>query len=179
MSSKANGKTYEKANKKNVKLQDMDTNSIFLSHNSAPTRTSLSDDYSIIAAEVARLINTVIETIIGKAINKLQDKISDISGKLSTHDKRFGEIVDAVSQIQEETIDSISRIDFLEKQTQELKLKLDDWENRSRRNNLRFINIPESYQNDSLYALISKTIPLKLGLPQECYNFKIERLHRI
>ncbi|XP_041437945.1 cell division protein kinase 2 homolog isoform X3 [Xenopus laevis] len=98
-------------------------------------------------------------------------------GKLSTHDKRFGEIEDAVSQ--EETIDSLSRIDSLEKQTQELKLKLDDLENRSRRNNLRFINIPDSYQNDSLYALISKTIPLKLGLPQECYNVKIERLHRI
>ncbi|OCT58541.1 hypothetical protein XELAEV_18001989mg [Xenopus laevis] len=87
MSSKANGKTYEKANKKNVKLQDMDTNSIFLSHNSAPTRISLSDDYSLIAAEVARLINPVIETTISKAIDKLQEKNSDISGKLSTHDK--------------------------------------------------------------------------------------------
>ncbi|OCU02819.1 hypothetical protein XELAEV_18008589mg, partial [Xenopus laevis] len=121
MSSKANGKTYEKANKKNVKLQDRDTNSIFLSHNSAPTRTSLSDDYSLIVAEVARLINLVIETTISKAMDKLQEKISDISGKLSTYDKRFGEIEDTVSQIQEERIDSLSRIDSLERQTQELK----------------------------------------------------------
>ncbi|OCT97887.1 hypothetical protein XELAEV_18010120mg [Xenopus laevis] len=78
----------------------------------------------LIAAEVARLINPVIETTIGKAIDKLQIKISDISGKLSTHDKRFEEIEDAVSQIQDKTIDPLSRIDSLEKQTQELKLKI-------------------------------------------------------
>ncbi|OCT82956.1 hypothetical protein XELAEV_18025491mg, partial [Xenopus laevis] len=166
MSSKANGKTYEKANKKNVKLQDRDTNSIFLSHNSAPTRTSLSDDYSLIAAEVARLINPVIESTISKAIDKLQIKIISISEKLSTHDKRFSEIEDVVSQLQDDMIDSSSRLDSLEKQNQELKLKVDDLENRSRRNNLRFINIPESFQNDSLSMLISKTIPIKL--PQDC-----------
>ncbi|OCT56176.1 hypothetical protein XELAEV_18000711mg [Xenopus laevis] len=156
-------KTYEKANKKNVKLQDRDTNSIFLSHNSAPTRTSLSD-YSLIAAE---------------AIDKLQIKITSISEKLSTHDKRFGEIEDVVSQLQDDMIDSSSRLDSLEKQNQELKLKVDDLENRSRRNNLRFINITESFQNDSLSMLISKAIPIKLGLPQDCQCFKIERLHRI
>ncbi|OCT57846.1 hypothetical protein XELAEV_18002936mg, partial [Xenopus laevis] len=118
----ANGKTYKKANRKNVKQQDSDTNSTSLSHKSAPHRSSLSDDYSLIAAEVARLINPVIETTIGKAIDKLQIKISDISGKLSTHDKRFREIEDAVSQIQDKTIDSLSRIDSLEKQNYSLFL---------------------------------------------------------
>ncbi|OCT65707.1 hypothetical protein XELAEV_18041946mg [Xenopus laevis] len=78
MSSKANGKTYEKANKKNVKLQDRDTNSIFLSHNSAPTRTSLSDDYSLIAAEVARLINPVIESTISKEFSKTCQSLANL-----------------------------------------------------------------------------------------------------
>ncbi|OCT94522.1 hypothetical protein XELAEV_18012195mg, partial [Xenopus laevis] len=73
MSSKANGKAYEKANKKNLKLQDRDTNSIFLSHNSALTRTSLSDDYSLIAAEVARHFNPVIESTIRNKILIFQD----------------------------------------------------------------------------------------------------------
>ncbi|OCT89975.1 hypothetical protein XELAEV_18018590mg [Xenopus laevis] len=179
MSSKANGKTYEKGNRKYGKQQDSDVNSTPLSHKSASSRPLLSEDFSLIAAEVARLINPVIEVTIEKAIGKLQIKISDISNKLFAHDKQLGEIENTVSQIQDETLDSISRIDSLEKQTQELKLKIDDLENRSRRNNLRFINIPESYQNDSLNILISKTIPQQLGLPQECYSFRIERLHRI
>ncbi|OCT67193.1 hypothetical protein XELAEV_18038475mg [Xenopus laevis] len=123
MSSKANGKTYKKANGKYGKQQDLDTQK---SQKSAPLGSFLSDDYSLIAVEVARLINPVIEPTIGKAIDKLQNKISNISKKLSIYDKRFGEIEDAVSQIQDETIDSLSRIDILEKQTQELKLKLDD-----------------------------------------------------
>ncbi|OCT96158.1 hypothetical protein XELAEV_18013841mg [Xenopus laevis] len=57
MSSKANGKTYEKRNKKFGKQQDSDANNTSLSHKPAPPRLSLSDDYSLIAAEVARLIN--------------------------------------------------------------------------------------------------------------------------
>ncbi|OCT80128.1 hypothetical protein XELAEV_18026937mg [Xenopus laevis] len=125
------------------------------------------------------LINPVIESTIAKAIDKLQIKITNISEKLSTHDKLFGELQDMVSQLQDDRIDSSSRLDSLEKQNQVLKLKLDDLENRSRRNNLGFINMPESFQNDSLNTLISKTIPLKHGLPQECQSFEIERLHRI
>ncbi|OCT94596.1 hypothetical protein XELAEV_18012277mg [Xenopus laevis] len=173
----ANGKTYEKGNRKFGKQQDSDANSTSLSHTSAPLRSSLSDDYSLIAAEVARLINPVIESTISKAIDKLQIKITSILEKLSTHDKRFGEIEDVVSQLQDDMIDSSSRLNSLENQNRELKLKLDDLENRPRRNNLRFINIPESFQNDSLNTFISKTIPLKL--PQECQSFRIERLHRI
>ncbi|OCT58782.1 hypothetical protein XELAEV_18001734mg [Xenopus laevis] len=87
-STKANSKTYEKPNKKNGKQQDFDTNSTS-SYKPASPKFSLSDDYSLIAAEVARLINPVIETTISKAIDKLQIKISNISEKLSTHDKRF------------------------------------------------------------------------------------------
>ncbi|OCT55404.1 hypothetical protein XELAEV_18002434mg [Xenopus laevis] len=147
--SKANGRTYEKANRKFRKQQDSDTNNTSLSQKPASLRSALSDDYSLIAAEVARLINPVIESSIAKAIDKIQIKISNISEKLSTHDKRFGEIEDVVSQLQDDMIDSSSKLDSLEKQNQELKMKLDDLENRSRRNNLRFINI--------LYLNLSKT----------------------
>ncbi|OCT85214.1 hypothetical protein XELAEV_18023378mg [Xenopus laevis] len=78
MSTKANSKTYDKANKKNGKQQDFDTISTS-SRKPASPKSSLSDDYSLIAAEVARLINPVIETTISKAIDKLQIKISNIS----------------------------------------------------------------------------------------------------
>ncbi|OCT57424.1 hypothetical protein XELAEV_18003493mg [Xenopus laevis] len=111
MSSKANGKTYERINRKNGKQQDSDTNNTSLSHKSASSRPSLSEDYSLIAAELARLLNPVIEATIEKAIDKFQSKISEISVKLSAHDKRFGEIENTVSQIQDETFDSITRIE--------------------------------------------------------------------
>ncbi|OCT60738.1 hypothetical protein XELAEV_18046759mg [Xenopus laevis] len=83
MSSKANNKTYEKAKRKNGRQHDLDTNRS-LSHKPTPPRSSLSEDYSLIAAEVARFINPVIESTIGKSIDKLQIKNSNISEKLST-----------------------------------------------------------------------------------------------
>ncbi|OCU00979.1 hypothetical protein XELAEV_18006758mg, partial [Xenopus laevis] len=111
--SKANGRTYEKANRKFGKQQDSDTNNTSLSQKPASLRSALSDDYSLIAAEVARLINPVIESSIAKAIDKIQIKITNISEKLSTHDKRFGEIEDVVSQLQDDMIDSSSKLNSI------------------------------------------------------------------
>lgn len=54
--------------------------------------------------------------------------------------------------------------------------KVDDLENRSRRNNLRIIGIPESYNNIDVLRLCTSEISETLGLNSTCV---VERAHRI
>lgn len=54
--------------------------------------------------------------------------------------------------------------------------KLDDLENRARRNNLRIIGIPESYNQSDIVRLCSKGIPEALGIPT---STPVERAHRL
>ena len=83
-----------------------------------------------------------------------------------------------------------ARLDFLESAERErqtnppatkddfalLKDKLEDLENRSRRNNVRFIWIPEDKVHGEMTDFIEKLIPDLLGIEKKC---EVERAHRV
>lgn len=54
--------------------------------------------------------------------------------------------------------------------------KIDDRENRSRRNNLRIVGIPETVKPADLNRLCKETIPQAMGINK---RIKVERAHRI
>lgn len=58
----------------------------------------------------------------------------------------------------------------------DIKDRLDDLENRSRRNNLRIVELPESYVKQILLNITQMEISKALGLPQQCMA---ERAHRL
>ncbi|OCT58512.1 hypothetical protein XELAEV_18002073mg [Xenopus laevis] len=124
--------------------------------------------------EVARLINPVIESTINTAIDKLQLEIGKISQQLGCHDKRFSELESVVSSIYDDSNKMQKNTDQLENKMQDLLLKVDDLENRARRNNLRFVGISVSHKTDSLTKLVSKIIPQKMGISLNT-GMKLER----
>lgn len=54
--------------------------------------------------------------------------------------------------------------------------KLDDLENRSRRNNIRIVGLPEQYKATDLKDICKQTIPKTLGIKTIC---TVERAHRL
>lgn len=54
--------------------------------------------------------------------------------------------------------------------------KLDDLENRSRRNNIRIVGLPEQYKASELKDICEQTIPKALGIKTTC---TVERAHRL
>uniref|UniRef100_A0A1B8Y4Y0 Uncharacterized protein n=1 Tax=Xenopus tropicalis TaxID=8364 RepID=A0A1B8Y4Y0_XENTR len=104
MASKTNVKTYEKGYRKNGKQQDSDASNISLPHKPTSPKTPLTEPHSLIAAEVARLINPGIEVTIEKAIDKLQINITNISEQLINHEKCLDEFDLTVSLIQNNSL---------------------------------------------------------------------------
>ncbi|OCT61940.1 hypothetical protein XELAEV_18047973mg [Xenopus laevis] len=68
MAAKFNGRTYEKSHKKNSRLLDTETSKSWQSQKSLSQKLDSGKDFSLIANEVARLINPVIEMAINKAV---------------------------------------------------------------------------------------------------------------
>lgn len=54
--------------------------------------------------------------------------------------------------------------------------KVDDLENRSRRNNLRIVDLPESYMQQSLLDLCQTALPKALGIHHPCIAERAPRL---
>ncbi|OCT97363.1 hypothetical protein XELAEV_18009583mg [Xenopus laevis] len=132
MSSKFMGKTYEKQCKKNTKQLVPNAPISCQSQRMFSQDLIAEQEHTSIASEVARLLNPVIEQSIDKAIGKLQLEISKISQQLGSHDKKFSELKSTVSSIYDDSFRAQRKIESLEKHTQELLLKVDDLENRSR-----------------------------------------------
>ncbi|OCT86412.1 hypothetical protein XELAEV_18020095mg [Xenopus laevis] len=75
MATRFNGKTYEKAHKKSLKSLESDSSIPRHSQEIPSQKSDTREDYSLIAEEVARLINPVIESTINTAVDKLQFSI--------------------------------------------------------------------------------------------------------
>lgn len=69
-----------------------------------------------------------------------------------------------------------SHIQTLIRDNKHLREKVDDLENRSRRNNLRILGLPEDIPQQELANICEKEIPELLRLPASC---KVERAHRL
>lgn len=59
-----------------------------------------------------------------------------------------------------------------------LRDKLTDMEDRSRRNNLRFVGIPEGSEGTDMEVFLEQILPQLLGIPTLSHGWDIERAHR-
>lgn len=65
---------------------------------------------------------------------------------------------------------------MLEQQIQQMADKIDDLKNKSRRNNVRIVGLPESIKTAALFKLCAETIPAEVGLNRHC---SVENAHRM
>ena len=106
------------------------------------------------------------------AINRIKSDFKDFSGRLEQAEHRIGDIEDDIAG--EKT-----KIAMLEKQVSELTSKMDDLENRSRRSNLRLVNLPEKAEKGNAAAFLEKWLPDALGPETFPAPVVIERAHRL
>lgn len=67
------------------------------------------------------------------------------------HTKQIGEAEQRISTLEDEQLEQQTRIQMLENHITTMAEKLDDLENRSRRNNLRIVGLPESIKPADVY----------------------------
>jgi len=106
------------------------------------------------------------------AINEIKSDFKDFSGRLEQAENRIGDMEDDISNDK-------TRITILEKQVSELTSKVDDLENRSRRSNLRLVNLPEKVEKGDAAAFLEKWLPDALGPETFPDPLIIERAHRL
>ncbi len=106
------------------------------------------------------------------AINEIKSDFKDFSARLGQAEDRIGDIEDDISG--EKT-----KVAKLEKQVSKLVTKVDDLENRSRRSNLRLVNLPEKVEKSNAAAFLEKWLPNILGPEIFPAPLVIERAHRL
>lgn len=134
---------------------------------------TLKIDYKRLASEVARKIMPDIQETLTNAI---MTSIQSLQDELAKHDTRLDEAEQRISTLEDDTATTHARLASLLTENRRMAEKLDDLENRSRRNNLRFIGLPERIPASRLRHICEYDIPSALDMEGPC---KVERAHRV
>ncbi|KAI7800009.1 putative LINE-1 type transposase domain-containing protein 1-like [Triplophysa rosa] len=106
------------------------------------------------------------------AIHDVKKDVRDFSGCMDLAEERISSVEDTVNSEK-------SKLAEMDKRVESLSQKLDDLENRSRRSNLRLVNLPEKVENPDAAAFLEKWLPETLGTAIFPAPPIIERAHRL
>lgn len=130
-------------------------------------------DYQILASSVAAHLKADIVTTIAEVLSlqlgPINAALESHSSRIATSESRIQEVDSALRDLHHTSRDHSKSIAYLLD-------KVDDLENRARRNNLRLVGLPESVPAKDLEHYCSVILPQALGISSPC---KVERAHRI
>lgn len=129
------------------------------------TVSTAQKDLQIMAQAVAELLRPTIMEAVDAAMEK---NMRSIKETLALHTQQLRELEDRVAAVEEDLTDIHNSAAETDGVIKFLLEKVDDLENRSKRNNLRIVGLPEAYTNSDLTRLCSVTIPEALGLQSPC-----------
>lgn len=115
---------------------------------------------------------------IDSKIEPLQTSLNNIHGALSSLGDQISELEQRVSSNEDNVDNLTTRVQSLEVENAYLKEKVDEAENRSRINNLRFINVPEKSEGVDVIGFLTQLILGQLGSDNFSISPVIERAHR-
>ncbi|KAJ1161340.1 hypothetical protein NDU88_001827 [Pleurodeles waltl] len=117
---------------------------------------------------------SAVETRIGE----VREDMGLIRQDLRNAVRRITEVEGRVSQTEDELADLRTKVAQLQTRTSKLQRRAEDAENRSRRNNLRFVGFPEGAEEDKASEFLERWI--KTWIPDQTLSpwFAVERAHR-
>lgn len=113
-------------------------------------------------------------------LKEIRRSLSSVDTKLSSLIFRITEVEDRVSQLEDEQAKINARPMGATKEDIQLLIdRLATAEDRSRRNNLRFVGIPEGAEKSNVTAFLNEFISATLGIDPTPGGIEMDRAHRI
>lgn len=129
--------------------------------------------------DIVRAVQDAVTPLLEKHTTQLQsvvegfkEHLHQLAGQITNTETRLGETFQDVHVLK-------GQYDSLHKEHLQLRNKVDDLENRSRRSNLRVLGIPEAVKGPELFRFLQETLLDLLHVRDSCTGMVIERAHRL
>lgn len=108
------------------------------------------------------------------------DRINaNISQHMKEMNERVGEAESRIMAVENTSAEMEKQIAGLSKVVKELTVRMQDYENRGRRKNLRILGIKEELEGRDVVTFMEKWIPRILDMEMKADRVKLERAHRV
>lgn len=126
-----------------------------------------------LVTEITRSITAAMDEKFDSFLSQLQD----IANKIQDNTKRLDEVETRVSGAEDELVSTKTKLERALHCLEDLTVKVDDLENRSRRENLIILNFPEGAEGANPVKFFQSWLPTFLGLGDE--QTHLDRAHRL
>uniref|UniRef100_W5NNG8 L1 transposable element RRM domain-containing protein n=1 Tax=Lepisosteus oculatus TaxID=7918 RepID=W5NNG8_LEPOC len=123
-------------------------------------------------------VTSNIAEILDSKLATIREPVAAISTKMDIVIKRIDEVEQRVSDLEEGSVTAGNRIRVLETDLRKTLDRLEDFENRSRRKNVRILGLRENIEGSSPVGFFERWIPETLGMEMKGDKIKLERCHR-
>lgn len=130
-------------------------------------------DYALMAQAVAEILKPTVVDAVEQAI---EHSLAKLQTAVQAHDDRLDETEQHISTLEEELMEVHSGNNKTDTTIQMLLDKVDDLENRSRRNNLRIVGVLEMVKPIDLQKLCEEIIPQAMGMTKRVTVERDQRL---
>lgn len=136
------------------------------------------DDGDSVDSSSYSLSNADVVQAIKEMEKRVTNKIDGVISAIKEVTERVKEAEERISGAEDEIVQLKGQVKTLQSQMKTLTEKTDDLENRSRRNNLRLIGLPEKEEGNDGFAFLEKWLPKVLELDVN-KPLTLERAHRV
>ncbi|XP_053575343.1 LOW QUALITY PROTEIN: ras and EF-hand domain-containing protein-like [Bombina bombina] len=112
-------------------------------------------------------------------LDHIKTELFTLSVEMKNFTSRLTEIESRISDTEDSVTKQNLSIQQHDIKISEITDKIEDLENRSRRNNLKIVGLPETTNFQDLIYFASVTLPQSLEIDTKLHNFMVERAHRV
>lgn len=140
--------------------------------------TSLVQELEKLKESVTGELKTFLTISLETSLTPIRTSLETISAALDSHNQKIKTIEDTLTTHSDELTEITTRLDQLEKANAALASKAEDLENRSRRQNLRIVGLPEGLEGRSPLEFISELLQTVIGHKVFPTSPELDRAHR-
>lgn len=145
------------------------------SSGASPIRVEQNASLETLFAEVGKISATLHK--VASDVSTIKETTAELKNAVNAMQERLTEVEGRVSDIEDTKQQLVSNSELHSKRINTLWDRVEDLENRSRRNNVRLLGLSEGIEGDNIKACINKILSEGLGLDVDS-EFEIERAHR-
>lgn len=143
----------------------------------SPTRdTTQKANLESILAEVGKVSSTLQK--VATDVSMIKGTVEELKNAVKATEERITEAEGRISDVEDSTQQLLHSREQHSKRLDELWKRVEDLENRSRRNNVRLLGLKEGMEGDNLTECIRQILSEGLGMDIDDKDFEIERAHR-
>lgn len=141
----------------------------------SPQRKDQDSKMENLLSEISKMNSTL--QVVATDVSSIKEVVTDLKNSVNAIQERMDEAEGRISNMEDVTSKLVSDGERYDKRLEVLWNRIEDLENRSRRNNVRMIGLKEGLEAGGMIKCVNKIISEGLGIDPDG-EFEIERAHR-